>query len=123
MGPVAAKVLGLVGIGSMGTNMMRCLLTMYDFQEIRVTSRRRETRQAFAAEWGAKLGIAVRAINTIEEVVCGADIAVGGTTSSEIMTRQAWLKPGAVFISLARREFEPAGWAKMDKVIIDHPGR
>jgi hypothetical protein len=37
---------------------------------------------------------------------CGADIAVGGTTWSETITREAWLKPGAVFISLARREFE-----------------
>jgi ornithine cyclodeaminase len=35
------------------------------------------------------------------------------------MTREAWLKPGAVFISLARREFEPEGWAKVDKVVID----
>ena len=49
VGPVSAKVLGLVGIGSMGTNTMRCLITMYDFEEIRVTSRRRETREAFAA--------------------------------------------------------------------------
>ena len=48
-----------------------------------------------------------------------ADIAVGGTTSSEVMTREAWLKPGAVFISLARREFEPDGWGKVDKVVID----
>ena len=39
VGPVSAKVLGLVGIGAMGTNTMRCLLTMYDFAEIRVTSR------------------------------------------------------------------------------------
>ena len=119
VGPVVAKVLGLVGIGSMGTNTMRCLLTMYDFKEIRVTSRRRETREAFAATWGPRLGIAVRAMDSVEEVVRGADIAVGGTTSSDIMTREAWLKPGAVFISLARREFEPEGWAKVDKVIID----
>ena len=40
VGPVSAKVLGLIGIGAMGTNTMRCLLTMYDFAEIRVTSRR-----------------------------------------------------------------------------------
>ena len=44
VGPVAPKVLGLVGIGSMGTNTMRCLLTLYRFEEIRVTSRRPETR-------------------------------------------------------------------------------
>jgi alanine dehydrogenase len=119
VGPVSAKVLGLVGIGAMGTNTMRCLLTMYDFEEIRVTSRRRETREAFAAAWTEKLGIAVRAVDSVEEVVRGADVAVGGTTSSDIMTRESWLKPGAVFISLARREFEPAGWAKVDKVVID----
>jgi alanine dehydrogenase len=94
-------------------------VTLYDFAEIRVTSRRRETREAFAATWSKTLGIPVRAMDTIEEVVRGADIAIGGTTSSEIMTREAWLKPGAVFISLARREFEPAGWAKVDKVVID----
>ena len=119
VGPVDAKVLGLVGIGAMGTNMLRCLLQLYRFAEIRVTSRRPETRAAFAAEWRAKLGIPVVACDRIEDVVRGADIAVGGTTSSDIMTREAWLKPGAVFISLARREFEPAGWARMDKVAID----
>jgi len=119
VGPPKPQVLGLVGIGAMGTNTMRCLLTMYDFAEIRVTSRRRETRDAFAAKWSGELGIPVRAVDTIEEVVRSADIAVGGTTSSDIMTREAWVKPGAVFISLARREFEPAGWAKMDKVVID----
>jgi ornithine cyclodeaminase len=119
LGPVSPKVLGLVGIGSMGTNTMRCLLTRYKFEEIRVTSRRVETREAFAAEWSKRLGIPVKPMERIEDVVRGADIAVGGTTSSDIMSRQAWLKPGAVFISLARREFEPEGWAKVDKVVID----
>ncbi len=49
----------------------------------------------------------------------GSDIAVGGTTSGEIVSREEWLKPGCTFISLARRELDPAGWSKMDKVVID----
>ena len=49
----------------------------------------------------------------------GADIAVGGTTSGDIVSREDWLKPGCTFISLARRELDPAGWSKMDKVVID----
>ena len=57
--------------------------------------------------------------SSIEEVVRGADIAVGGTTSGDIVSREQWLKPGCTFISLARRELDPAGWAKMDKVVID----
>jgi alanine dehydrogenase len=119
LAPVDPRVLGLVGVGSMGTNTLRCLLRLYRFDEIRCTSRRTETRAAFAARWSAELGIPVRPCDSVEEVVRGADIAVGGTTSSEIMTREEWLKPGSLFISLARRELDPDGWARMDKVVLD----
>jgi len=119
VGPKTPKVLGLVGIGTMGLTALRCLLTLYKFAEIRCTSRRPETRKAFAETWSRELGIPVLAKDTVEEVVRGADIAVGGTTSGDIVTREPWLKPGATFISLARRELDPAGWSKMDKVVVD----
>jgi len=45
-----------------------------------------------------ELGIRVGACDSVEEVVRGADLVVGGTTSSEIMTREQWLKPGSTFI-------------------------
>ncbi len=119
VGPKSPKVLGLVGIGTMGLNALRCLLTLYKFEEIRCTSRRPETRAAFAAEWSKQLGIRVLAKDSVEDVVRGADIAVGGTTSGDIVSREPWLKPGCTFISLARRELDPAGWSKVDKVVID----
>lgn len=119
MGPAVPDVLGLIGIGTMGVNALRCLLTLYSFKEIRVTSRRPETRQAFADTWSEKLGIPVIPVATPEEVARGADIVVGGTTSSDIICKADWLKPGSTFISLARRELDPADWAKMDKVVID----
>ena len=119
LAPEEPRVLGLVGVGAMGTNTLHCLSRLYSFEEIRCTSLRRETREAFAARWSAELGIAVRPCDTVEEVVRGADIAVGGTTSSEVMTREHWLNPGSLFISLARRELDPEGWARMDKVVLD----
>jgi alanine dehydrogenase len=119
VGPRDPKVLGLVGIGTMGTNSLRCLATMYKFSEIRCTSRRPETRKAFAEQWSRALGIPVLPVDTVEEVVRGSDIAVGGTTSGDIVSREEWLKPGCTFISLARRELDPAGWSKIDKVVID----
>jgi alanine dehydrogenase len=119
VGPKNPKVLGLVGIGTMGTNALRCLSTMYKFEEIRCTSRRPQTRMAFAETWSKELGTRVVPKDSIEEVVRGADIAVGGTTSADIVSREPWLKPGCTFISLARRELDPAGWSKMDKVVID----
>ena len=119
VGPRSPRVLGLVGIGTMGTNSLRCLCTMYKFEEIRCTSRRPETRASFAQKWSKDLGIPVIATDSIEAVVRGADIAVGGTTSGEVVSREPWLKPGSTFISLARRELDPAGWSKLDKVVID----
>src|SRR5262249_55275631 len=99
VGPRNPKVLGLVGIGTMGTNALRCLATMYSFEEVRCTSRRRETREAFVRKWSEELGIPVMPKDSVEEVVRGADIAVGGTTSGDIVSREEWLKPGATFIS------------------------
>ncbi len=119
LGPKNPQVLGLVGIGSMGTAALRCLTSLYKFEEIRCTSRRPETRKAFAEKWSKDLGTRVVARESVEDVVRGADIIVGGTTSGEIVSREPWVKPGATFISLARRELDPAGWGKMDKVVID----
>lgn len=119
LSPAGPRVLGLIGIGMMGTNALHCLTELYHFEEVRCTSRRPETREAFARKWSAQLGIKVRACATLEEVASGADIIVGGTTSSDIMCREQWLKPGSVFISLARRELDPAGWSRMDKVVVD----
>src|SRR3954452_8047039 len=51
LGPGKTRALGVVGIGSMGTNALRCLLKLYRFEQIRCTSLRHETREAFAAKW------------------------------------------------------------------------
>lgn len=119
LGPRNPKVLGLVGIGTMGVNCLACLRTLYDFEKIVCTSRRPETRAAFAEKWSKELGIPVEPVDSIEEVVRSADIGIGGTTSTDIIAREHWVKPGATYISLARREMDPAGWAAFDKVVID----
>jgi len=59
LGPAQARVLGLVGIGSMGTNALRCLVRLFKLREIRCTSLRPETRAAFAKHWSVELGIRV----------------------------------------------------------------
>ena len=121
LGPTGrdAGVLGLNGVGTMGTNALRCLVTLYDFTAIACTSRRPETRAAFAARWSRELAIPVTPCESVEQVARQADLIVGGTTLTDVVCREDWVKPGATFISLARRELDPAGWAKMDKVVID----
>lgn len=119
VGPVTPKVLGLVGAGSMCAGILECLATLYHFDEVRVTSRTPKSREAFAKYWSTKLGIRVVPVESNEAAVRGADIAVGGTTSADVMVYEEWVKPGAVVISVARQQFELAGFERMDKVIVD----
>lgn len=122
LGPKTASVLALIGCGTMCSNALLCLSSLYRFDEVRVTSRRRETRDDFAALWSNRLGIAVTPVETPEAAVTGADIVVGGTTSADVFCKASWLKPGVTFISLARRELDPADWRKMDKIVVDDWG-
>ncbi len=119
LGPVKPKVLGLVGVGTMGLNALHCLRAMYDFEKVVCTSRNPETRNAFADKWSVELGIDIEPVDDIESVVRACDIGIGGTTSTDIVARAEWVKPGATYISLARREMDPAGWGQFDKVVID----
>ena len=119
LAPDNPRVLGLVGIGTMGVNCLACLRTMFEFEKIICTSRRKETRESFAKKWSKELGIPVEPVDTTEEVVRAADIGIGGTTSTDIIAQEEWVKSGATYISLARREMDPAGWAAFDKVVID----
>jgi alanine dehydrogenase len=119
LGPKAPRTLGLIGVGTMGENCLRCLAHLYRFGEIVCTSRRPETRAAFAAKWSEKLGIPLRPLDSVEEVVRAADVAIGATTRTDIVSREPWVKRGATFVSLARREMDPAGWRKFDKTVID----
>jgi ornithine cyclodeaminase/alanine dehydrogenase-like protein (mu-crystallin family) len=119
LGPRAPRTLGLVGVGTMGENCLRCLRHLYKLDEIICTSRREETRDAFAAKWSKLLGIPVRPLATVEEVVRNADVAIGCTTRTDIVSREPWVKRGATFVSMSRREMDPAGWARFDKTVID----
>ena len=119
VGPAEPRVLALLGAGTMCAGVLECLATLYRFDEVRVTSRRAESRESFALKWSETLRMTVRPVETNEEAVRGADIAVGGTTSADVMIYEEWVKPGALVISLARQQFELAGFARMDKVIVD----
>lgn len=49
---------------------------MFEFEEIRVTSRRPESREAFAAQLAAVTDTPVRVASTAQEAFDGADILV-----------------------------------------------
>jgi ornithine cyclodeaminase/alanine dehydrogenase-like protein (mu-crystallin family) len=117
-----ARVLGHVG--ARGTAFWNVVLldTVFGLEEIRVTSRRPESREAFARQLAEVTSTPVRVTATPEEVYDGADILVEASrlTEPEPLLRTAWVKPGAFVVpygTISAVELDLLD--VMDKVVVD----
>ena len=72
-------------IGARGTAFanLAALAELFELEEIRIASRRRETREALAHKVRENLGMCARAVATIEEAVHDADIVVEANSARE----------------------------------------
>ncbi len=114
-----SKVIGLVGVGNMGYTALLGLRELFQIESVRVTSRRPETRAAFATKMRSETGLDVTAVHTPQEVVEGADIVVSCTTANRNLVFPGWLKPGSVIASLATNEIHDDVYREMDKIVFD----
>jgi len=117
-----SRVLGHVG--ARGTAFWNIVLLdeLFDLDEIRVTSRRPESREAFAQELAAVTGTPIRVTATAEETFDGADILVEASrlTEPEPLLRTASVKPGAFVVpygTISAVELDLLD--VMDKVVVD----
>lgn len=95
-----SRVLGHVGARGTAYWNVRLLDRLFDFDEIRIHSRRAESREAFAARLERDLGKQVRAMETWEATVRDADIVVEASRLTEPtpLLKTAWIKPGALVV-------------------------
>jgi alanine dehydrogenase len=117
-----ARVLGHVG--ARGTALWNVVLLdeLFDLDEIRVTSRRPESREAFARRLAGVTGTPIRVAASAEEVFEGADILVEASrlTAPEPLLRTAWIRPGAFVVpygTVSAVELDLLD--VMDKVVVD----
>lgn len=95
-----SKILGHVGARGTAYWNVRLLDHLFDFDEIRVHSRRPESREGFAERLSRDLGKPVMATEDWRSCVDGADIVVEASRLSrpEPMLKTAWIKPGALVV-------------------------
>ncbi|MBI4280336.1 MAG: ornithine cyclodeaminase family protein [Armatimonadetes bacterium] len=117
--PPAPKVLGLVGVGAIGRTALLGMNELFPLREVRVTSRRPESREGFAQEMSTALGLRVVAVATPEEAVRGADAVFTGTTAGKTLVKTEWVGAGTVVCTLGSREVEESFYRAADKVIVD----
>jgi alanine dehydrogenase len=118
----------LAHLGARGTAFpnVTMLDALFDFAEIRVTSRREESRRAFGERLEAALGKPVRVTETIEEAVTGADIVVEATRLErpEPVLRTTWLSTCSLLIpygTMSTLELDVLD--EFDKVVVDDWGQ
>jgi len=95
-----SRILGHVGARGTAYWNVRLLHRLFGFDEIRVHSRRPESRDAFAERLRRDLGARVVATEDWRSCIEGADIVVEASRLSEPapMLRTEWIKPGALVV-------------------------
>ncbi|HEX6142228.1 MAG TPA: ornithine cyclodeaminase family protein [Geminicoccaceae bacterium] len=121
-----SRVLGHVGARGTAYWNVRLLDHLFDFEEIRVHSRRVESRDAFAARLSAELGKPVRATPDWESCLAGADIMVEASRleAPEPLLRTAWIGRGATVVPYGTMSAVELDLTDvMDKIVVDDWGQ
>lgn len=121
-----AHVLGHIGARGTAYWNVRLLDRLFDFQEIRVHSRRPESRNAFAELLSRHLGKTVTATEDWESCVKGADIVVEASRLSapEPLLKTEWIKPGALVVPYGTMSaVELSLTDVMSKLVVDDWGQ
>jgi ornithine cyclodeaminase len=116
------RVLGHIGARGTAWYNVAMLDWLFDFEEIRVTSKRPESRERFAAEMSARLGKPVRVTATAEATVRDADIIIDASRllEPEVLVADAWVKPGALIQPYgAVLSVAPSLPFAVDKLVVD----
>ncbi|WP_337269571.1 ornithine cyclodeaminase family protein [Oryzifoliimicrobium ureilyticus] len=122
----SSKVLGHIGARGTAYWNVRLLDHLYDFDEIRVHSRRPESRDAFGAKLEQDLGKKVTVTDNWRDCVEGADIVVEASRLSEPtpLLKTEWIKKGAFVVPYGTMSaIELSLTDIMDKLVVDDWGQ
>jgi ornithine cyclodeaminase/alanine dehydrogenase-like protein (mu-crystallin family) len=119
-----ARVLSLIGTGGQARTQALAICAVRPISTILVYGRDVDRRRSFCSELAQKLGITVEPVETAEDAVRAADIAVTATTSAEPVLLGDWLQPGTHLNVMGsnwatRREVDDAAIARCDIIAVD----
>ncbi len=121
-----SRILGHIGARGTAYWNIRLLDHLFDFEEIRVHSRRPESRHAFAERLSADLGKRVLATDDWQSCVEGADIVVEASRLGrpEPLLRTDWIMPGALVVPYGTMSAVELSLTDiMSKLVVDDWGQ
>ena len=121
-----SRVLGHIGARGTAYWNVRLLDSLFHFDEIRVHSRRPESRNAFGERLSRDLGKPVKVVDSWQECVEGADIVVEASRLPEPqpLLKTAWIKKTAFVVPYGTMSSVELSLTDiMDKMIVDDWGQ
>jgi alanine dehydrogenase len=122
----SSAVLGHIGARGTAYWNIRLLDHYFDFDEIRVHSKRPESQSAFVRRLSEDLGKPVLGVDSWEQCVRDADIVVEASRLAEPqpLLRTEWIKPGALVIPYGTMSAVELSLTDiMHKVVVDDWGQ
>lgn len=117
-----AKIIGHIGARGTAFSNIASMNEVMDIEEVRITSKRAETREDLARRVREELGLNARACASVEETVRDADIVVEATRleSPMILIKDEWLKPDCLLVTYGWvMAVDPKTVKKATKVVVD----
>ncbi len=121
-----SRVLGHIGARGTAYWNVRLLDHLFHFDEIRVHSRRPESRAAFGERLARDLGRPVRVVDNWRDCVVGADIVVEAARLPEPapLLKTAWIKKAAFVVPYGTMSSVELSLTDiMDKMVVDDWGQ
>jgi len=111
-------------IGARGTafSNIAALNELFDIEEVRINSKRPETRQKLVKELREKLSVNAVAVDDVESAVRGADIVIEATRleKAEVLIRDEWLKDDCLLITYGWvMATDPESVRRASRVVVD----
>jgi alanine dehydrogenase len=114
-----AKVLGLLGTGFQAGGQLEAIASVRGFEQIRVFSPTAENRRRFAEHYRKALDLDIRAVDSPDQAVEGADVLVTATNSVSPTIKPEWLRPGIHLSSVNRTELAPRVFEKVTRLVVN----
>jgi ornithine cyclodeaminase/alanine dehydrogenase-like protein (mu-crystallin family) len=107
------STLALIGTGWQAGAQLMAARAVRNFREARVYSPRRESREAFVAQ-----NENVRAVDSVEACVEGADVILAATSSMVRVIEPKWLRPGMHIGCIKSQEIDGEVLDRCDRVFV-----
>jgi len=115
-----AATMAMLGAGDTARATVPVMAKAFVLKEVRVTSRTPESRRNYAKDVGEEFGLNIRAVESTEDALQGADLVVSATTTSTPFVKDAWLGAGATVYSIGKhQEMDSDVYKKADKFVVD----